>query len=288
VEKLGRKEVINRLHDIYCDADDKKKRIRILEILNQLRDKSHFKQIENYFLSDEDPNVRIEAAKLLAFNHEQKKAIKPLIWVFEHEKDEFVRLTALRLMVALGHVRSEFLNMVVESLKKTLKSEDYKLKMEAVESLGILKEKSAVNDLIMELKSKNKQVQLRVMQALETLGDERAVPHLLKALGTASIDLWTYTFNALKKIRGPSLFEDLISNLGGKADSIKEGYIRKGTAKALGFLGDKRAIRHLITLLDDQFYWVRWEAIEALDNLDYDWRKRYKYLLGNKILTIKR
>ena len=97
LNKIGRNEAINRLHNLYSVADNQKTRIRILEILNNLHDNFHFEEIENYFISDEDPAVRMEAAKLLAFNYNKKKAIKPLIWVLENEKKTDVKYTALSL-----------------------------------------------------------------------------------------------------------------------------------------------------------------------------------------------
>ncbi|HEY0087214.1 MAG TPA: HEAT repeat domain-containing protein, partial [Candidatus Lokiarchaeia archaeon] len=105
INQIGRIEVIKQLHELYSLTEDKKVRIRILELLNQLSDKAHFNEIESYFISDEDPYVRIEAAKLLAFNYEDKKAIKPLIWVIENEVAKDVKKTALRLLVALAQVK---------------------------------------------------------------------------------------------------------------------------------------------------------------------------------------
>ena len=74
LNKLSKSEAIERLHGLYSIADAKNARIKILEKLNELQDKTHFNEIENYFISDEDPEVRIEAAKLLAFNYNEKKS----------------------------------------------------------------------------------------------------------------------------------------------------------------------------------------------------------------------
>ncbi|MBD3194449.1 MAG: hypothetical protein GF317_05290, partial [Candidatus Lokiarchaeota archaeon] len=82
---IGKEELIERLHKIYPTVD-KKTRIKFLTLLNTMHDNTHFDVIENYFISDEDPEVRIEAAKCLAFNHTGKRAIEPLIWVINNEK----------------------------------------------------------------------------------------------------------------------------------------------------------------------------------------------------------
>ena len=43
----------------------------------------------------------------------------------------------------------------------------------------------------------------------------------------------------------------------------------------------------LIDLLEDHYYWVRWEAVKALDNLEPDWRKKYEKILRQKSTIIK-
>jgi hypothetical protein len=137
LDKLSRNEAIERLHNLYTVVDDKSSRIKILELLNELRDSSHFEEIENYFISDTDSDVRTEAAKLLAFNYlEQRgKAIQPLIWVLENEVKPEIKYTALRLLVPLAN-RSEYRKLVIHSLKNALKSKYDKMKMEAAELLG--------------------------------------------------------------------------------------------------------------------------------------------------------
>lgn len=291
LNKIGRSEAIERLHNLYTVADNKKTRMRILEILNNLKDNSHFEEIENYFISDEDPDVRMEAAKLLAFNYNKKKAIKPLIWVIENEKKPDVKYTALNLLVPLAE-RKEFRKTIIESLKKALTSNDDRLKMDAAESLGYLNETSSANILLAMLNSSSKLVRIRVIQALGNLRNKSAISPLIENLGLGSFDVWEYALDALKKIvNNETLIELLIEALEDTAENnnkIDIGYLRRGIIKALGELGNERAISLLINALKDWYDWVREEAILALDKIEPEWRKKYRSLLKRKNITLKK
>ncbi len=258
MDKLGRIEVIKRLHNLYLESDNKNTRVRILEILNQLKDNTHYEESENYFLSDVDPDVRIEAAKLLAFNYSEKKAIKPLIWVLENDRKEELKNSALNLLVAFAY-REEFKSLIVESLKKTLMSSNNKMKMDVIEALGIIKEQSAVNDLIEMLDSSNKLVRIRAIQALGNIKNEKAVPRLIDNLSLESSDIWKFAFEALRKMLN---IETLIKSLKKKlkvTDQLEHDFESKlfkhGIIKALHELGEKKEVKlkNYSDILDEFF-----------------------------------
>ena len=285
IDRLGRKEVIEQLHKLYI-ISERSYRKRILEILNKLKDIDHFDLIENYFISEEDPDVRIEAAHLLASNYKETKATQPLIWVLENEPTNEIKYIALKLLVELGY-REDQLKKTVEILKKDLKSQSDSVKIEAAKSLRLLEVKSAVEDLIESLNTYNKRVRIQVIEALGILKDEKAVHVLIPFLSTTSQDLWDSNFNALRNILEEKLPLLLIQILKETDDSVGHGFIRLGTIKALRKLNDKQAILPLIDLLEDHYYWVRWEAVKALDNLEPEWRKKYEYILREKSTIIK-
>ncbi|MFX0072538.1 MAG: HEAT repeat domain-containing protein [Candidatus Hermodarchaeota archaeon] len=291
INKIGKKETIKRLHNLYSAADKKNIRIRILEILNQLQDESHFEEIENYFISDEDPDVRIEAAKLLAFNYNKKKgkAIKPLIWVLENEKKPEIRNMALQLLVPLAN-QNDYREEIIESLKKILKNNDDFLKMEAVQALGFLKDKSAIDNLLDLLKSSKRQIKIRTIQALgefkNVLPVNKLKPLLIENLGENSYDVWKFSFDLLKKILDKNvLILNFLKELEDTENSNnieKIGYLRQGIIRALGELGDKRAIPIIINALKDWYYWVNEEAIVALDKIEPKWKSKYRSELKKK------
>lgn len=272
-DDLSSTELIERLHRLYPTVD-KNTRIKFLVLLNKLGDSSHFDTIENYFISDEDTKVRIEAAKLLAFNYEKKRAIKPLIWVIKNERDLDVKFIALRLLVALAY-KEQFRETIVETLKDLLKSRRSKLKMEAIQSLGLLKEKSASKQLISLLETDKNLVKLRAIQALGDIKSIQAVPFLVKNLGKESKDLWHFSFKALKKILGTKL-EDLLINrlerLERRLDNENKIPLKRGIIKALGEIGNKTHRKPLLQHLESEFMSVRQEAKSALDKIDPQWR----------------
>lgn len=273
-DDLSDTELIERLHRLYPTVG-KDARIKFLILLNELGDNTHFDTIENYFISDEDTEVRIEAAKLLAFNYKRKKAIEPLIWVVKNEEDLDVKFTALRLLVALSY-KEQFRKPIIEMLKTLLTSKRAKLKMEAIQSLGLLHEKSVCKELISFLATDKNLVKLRAIQALGDLKCMRAVPFLVKNLGSDSQDLWHFSFNALKKIVGNDLEELLLNRLERleqkKPGSEKVLPLKKGIIKCLGEIGNKSHRKSLLKLLNSEFMSLRKEAKTALNKIDPQWK----------------
>ena len=249
----------------------------------------HFEEIENYFVSDEEPEVRIEAAKLLAFNYDDKKAIKPLIWVLENESKKEIKLAALRLLVAFVY-RKEFKKPILECLKNLLLKSDDDLKMDAIESLGIIQEQSTIDDLLGVVDSSNRLVRIRAIQALGTLKNEKSIPKLVENLKLESHDVWKFAFDALEKILGKEkLINLLLENLTSLKDILEnspEGLLKRGIVKTLGELGDNRAVLDLINSLKEGDYVIREETKEALDKLEPEWRKKHGELLKRRYINI--
>lgn len=288
LDELGHEEVINRLHDIYSLSLEMKTRLRILEILNQLHDNTHFDQFENYFISDEDLEVRLEAAKILIFHYPKKEALKPFLWVLSEEKDSEVKYTIFRLLVALLESQvipnKESQEIICSIIDSALKSRDYKMRMLAVESIGILKDiryKDLLKDMIKD--ADNRLIIIKIIQAFGQLRDFDSIPFLIEYLGKESLDLWQFSFNSLKKIADRELLTDVLMEAIKEIERLpyheKNSYFKQGIVKALGELRRKEAIELLLTLLDDEYYWVRDEAADALDKIESGWRIKYKDLI---------
>lgn len=279
---LSKDELIERIHKLYTIVDDTT-RIKFLNLLNKLQDNTHFDKVENYFISDSNPEVKVEAAKLLAFNYEGMKAIKPLIWVIENEKSLDVRLTAIRLLVALS-CTGKFDDVIHNILKDLLASKEYRIKMEVIESIEILQITSAFEDLISLLGSSEKNVlKTKIIRALGELKCERAIPFLVDHLGKESFDLWYFSFHALKNILGEKLLEILVRELKqlmGQENEKELTYTQtlrlKGIIQAIGMIGTENEARKLIKLVKHDQYWVQDEVIKALDKIEPQWREKYK------------
>jgi HEAT repeat protein len=283
-----RSELIEKLHEVYYSSE-KEERIKILQKLNYLNDAKHFDQIESYFISDENPEVRLEAAKVLAFNYEKPEAIEPIIWVLKNERDKSLKITAVRLLVSIVELHEKFRNEIIDILETLLKSRDIKLKLEAIESLTILNDKSIVNELINLTNSKNRLVKNRAIQALGDLGSDKAVPYLIKGLGVDSYDVWKFTFNSLRKLipdELPKILINKLEKLNQQVDSFEKALFKKGIIKALGEIreDEKHEIYPILNCLNDKYYWVRHEAVDALDKIDPNWKKTYREYIGKNHL----
>ncbi len=286
LQNAGRLETIEKLHRMYS-VSDRHGRLRILELLNELGDDEHFQEIESYFISDEDTEVRIEAGKNLAMNYKTNKAIKPLIWVLENEKNNETKYSVLNLLVAMSY-REEFRPTIVETLKKLLKSTDDKLKMIAAESLGIMEEQSVIDDLIELLKSPNKLVLIKAIQSLGNLKNNKAAPFLIDRFKLESFDVWKYIYDSLISILGAEMLTDLLLEVLRKTDdmddTIENSMLKRSVIKALGELGDKRAIPQLIDGLKE--YWASDEAQEALNKINSNWQEEFKEIIKKKNINL--
>jgi HEAT repeat protein len=121
-----------------------------------------------------------------------------------------------------------------------------------------LKAKKNVKGLIKALQYKNKgKVRRQAADALAVLGDVKAAEPLIHALKDEYVR-WDAA-NALAKIGGPAV-EPLI-----RALTNEDSNVRLGAARALGYIGNARAVEPLIHALKDEY--VRWEAVACLGKI---------------------
>lgn len=287
----NRIEQIEKLHGMYYSSEESD-RIKILQKLNYLNDTRNYDKIESYFISDENPEVRLEAAKVLAFNFKSHKAIKPILWVINNERDKSIKVAAVRLLVSIVDLNQDLREQIIKILKSLLKDRDFRLKLEAIDSLTILNEISIDETLIEFIHSDNRIVKNKAIRALGDLGSKKAVPYLLNNLAVDSFDVWKFTFNSLCKIISkdlPKMLIERLKELNNKTSSYsyKDGLFKKGIIKALGEIREdkKHEIFPILDTLNDKFYWVRQEARDALNKIDPNWKDKHKNYLKKNHLT---
>ncbi|MGD9590664.1 MAG: HEAT repeat domain-containing protein, partial [Pyrinomonadaceae bacterium] len=119
-----------------------------------------------------DPFKRAEAARLLAQGGD-KRSVKLLMKSTE-DPDAKVRVQAI---LALGQLRARSaVNVLIQILQAR---DDLREKSASAFSLGIIRDRRAVEPLIGELKIAGPQLQQNIVVALGLLGDPRAVEPLL-------------------------------------------------------------------------------------------------------------
>jgi HEAT repeat protein len=143
---------------------------------------------------DEDPQVRLEAAKKLGEVGEE--AVDPLVQLLKSDNDQMRKYAT----VALKSMGSE---EVADNLILALKDEDFGVRKFSAKALGELKSSKAVNPLIETLDDEDWGVRLAVMKALGDIGDEAAIDPLKKARrkATGDKDFKKVANKALKKIQ---------------------------------------------------------------------------------------
>ena len=127
-------------------------------------------------------------------------------------------------------------------------------------ALGKLGDKSAIPTLINALNYDSDGVRYNTAFVLAKLGDSHAIPVLISALSDFGDDVQRNAVEALAKF-GEQGFSALINAL--NYDNMLVG---SAVVKALGELGDSRAIPALINTLDDERDDVAAEALVKLGN----------------------
>ena len=160
---------------------------------------------------------------------------------------------------ALGKIKDP---RAVEPLITTLKDKSWPVRYEAAEALGKIKDPRAVESLITALKDRYWPVQRGAAQALGKIKDPRAVEPLITALKAGKRPVRYEAIESLVKIGEPAV-EPLISAL--KDEKWYE--VRWRATQALGKIGDSRAVEPLINALKDEKWPVRYKAAQALGKI---------------------
>jgi HEAT repeat protein len=206
-------------------------------------------------LDDENPEVRAIAAEALgqARGPEVEKALLGLL----EDKNSRVRITAAR---TLGRIGTE--NAAGTLIKRLAIDKDPVFRARAIESLGNLKDKRAVEPLIKSLDDKVPEVRLAAARSLGMLGNENAEEVLIAKLEKSSPELQKQIVLALgnldcKKAAGP-----LARKL-----KDKDPELRKCVAESLGKLEDPESVDLLLKCLGDTNPEVRNAAAYSLGTL---------------------
>lgn len=156
---------------------------------------------------------------------------------------------------------------MLEQLLKDLKSGDIEQKAATAVALAKLGDQRAVEPLIKALSDKDTGVQYAVVTALGALGDPRAVQPLLAVLRRTPGDTWVDQAAGLALGRlGVEAVPELMVALADKQENI---LVRAWAARALGTIGDKRAVALLKETLLDENAHVQEASAEGLEQLEY-------------------
>ncbi len=219
-------------------------------------------------LSDDDWAIREEAATTLGTLRDPR-AVVPLVSVLR-DADRAVREAAIGALTAIGEPSVPVLGCclsdpqlgvqeaasavlaaiaderVLAPLIVSLKNRDWIVRMHAAKALGRIKHFSAIEPLVPLLQDKVKAVREEASAALAAIGDA-AIPFLLSALTHTEWLVRLHAVEALGKARSAAAVEPLLSVLFNDHDAA----IREDAVRALGHIGDARALEFLQTVLKE-------------------------------------
>ena len=233
-------------------------------------------------LKDEDWAIREEAATRLGTLRDPR-AVVPLVSVLR-DGDRAVRDAAIGALLAIGEpavttlgaclsdptltvqeLASSVLATIADArvltpLMAALASPDWIVRMHAAKALGRIRDPEAVGLLIPLLQDKVKAVREETSTALAAIG-EASLSSLLAALTHAEWLVRLHAVEALGKTRSPEAVDPLLSVLFNDRDRA----VREDAARALGQIGDARAVEFLATAMKEPG--LRPLAVEALGKI---------------------
>jgi HEAT repeat protein len=233
-------------------------------------------------LKDEDWSIREEAATMLGALRDQR-AVVPLVSMLR-DGDRAVRDAAITALLAIGEPAVTTLGAclsdsaltvqelassvlatiadarVLEPLTAALKSPDWIVRMHAAKALGRIQDPGTVASLMSLLQDRVKAVREETSTALARIGNA-ALSSLLVALTHAEWLVRLHAVEALGKTRSPEAVDPLLSALFNDRDRA----VREDAVRALGQIGDARAVEGLMTAIKDPE--LRPLAVEALGRI---------------------
>jgi len=219
-------------------------------------------------LKDEDWAIREEAATMLG-TFRDPRAVGPLVSMLR-DRDRAVRDAAISALLAIGEPAVTTLGAclsdpmltvqesassvlaaiadtrVLTQLMTALASPDWIVRMHAAKALGRIRDPEAIGGLVPRLQDSVKAVREEASAALAAIG-EAALPSLLAALTHSEWLVRLHAVEALGKTRSTEGVVPLLSVLFNDQDRA----VREDAVRALGQIGDARAVEFLITALKE-------------------------------------
>lgn len=276
-DKVATLALIGALADEEVDV-----RARAAEALGKIGDTE---AVSTLISALDDRSKIVRGRALQALIHIGQPAIKPLVKTIESGDEALVtRWMAARTLVSMGEPAVEELIIAldhpawdvrlrtaetlgqigdpraVKPLVRLLDDPDPHVRMQAKEAIAKIG-KPAIGTLVTQLKHESRLVRGNAVAALAQIRDPRAVKPLVRVLGDLDRFVQNLALVALVGLgeTGTEQLEAALRN--------KNPVVRQNATKALGMIGDVRAVGYLIPMLKDPEPPIRAAAAEALGNI---------------------
>lgn len=208
-------------------------------------------------------NEKMEALQLLAERKEPSAEVSAIIILGLNDKKGMVQIEAIRTMGSLKDPTA------VYHLEEKLHDERYAIRLEAVRALSMIGTDAAVDPLIGALTDNR----LEVRRAAREFMEKIATPKSIKALNDAPLMMMVKRMNesvmakidALQYVSKHRMLDAL--PLVHKATSDEYKNVRLEAVKALSLIKDRASIHTLDRMVGDQFFDIRLEAVKALERI---------------------
>lgn len=218
------------------------------------------------------------------------QALESLITLLQNEEEEEVLLSAGRAAKQIGVDER-----TVESLLNQLIHASNEEREKAANALGVLGEQRTINSMIEALKDPGcpKGLSMAIAKALGRMGDHRAVAPLLEMLDRPyEYMLWVTAILSLGKLKALSAVKPLLAAIKFDHDGVRiaaawalgeiadqrafealadialydrSAPVRRAAVTAVGKMRDRRALGILKQAFEDEDYYVRERAREAME-----------------------
>lgn len=153
-------------------------------------------------------------------------------------------------------------NQSIEDILKDLKDADAEVRERALDKLGALRPKNALELIVPFLSDSDSEVRGTAAANLGIVGDSRAVSYLIEAVNSdPSEHVRSEALTSLAEFRGPNILDCLLHEVRREKRSRRP---RQEVARQLGHYDTEESISALITLLQDDDVYVRIPAADAL------------------------
>ncbi len=254
--------VLVEIKKLLNDKDPKVRAIATLKF-GELGEPGIVENLQNIIVSGSQRD-KIEALRILAGRgRTDDLEISKILYLALCDKKPMVKIEAIKTM---GAIRDKY--SVVHLVDK-LDDVSFQIRLQSAKSLGEIGEDAATSPLIGALVDNHSEVRKTAQEALRKIGTERA----MNALNDAPFMLLVKRMTEGEFTRRETLRQ--IGQL-----KIKEGVplvkkacfdeyknVRIEAVRAIGLLREKSAVEMTKKLLDDPYFDVRIEAVKALEKL---------------------
>jgi len=202
-----------------------------------------------------DPEIEVQNKAVdvvVKANHPE--TVKYLVEVLKDE-NEYARRAAVEVLNAVGTSKS------VKYLLEVIADSDWWVRTRAADALGKIGGPRVVDAVLALIKDENQDIRRAAIEILNQTKDERAVAQLIEA--TRDPDWWVSerAVDALAEIGSSKALPRFIDMLQGEAKSLPT------VIRAIGKIGDQKALENLLPLLSRPENEIKVEAIAALAKL---------------------